>query len=406
VSHSIRIREARSAADLRRFVDLPWRIYNATDHPQWVPPLKLVVRDALDEKKNPFYQNASRALFLAERDGKVVGRIAAIENRAHNATHGDRVGFWGFFECIDEADVAAALFNAAESWLGARRLTVMRGPVSPSLNHEAGLLVRGFRWPPTVMTTWNPRYYVPLVEGAGFALAKELLGFFLPMDDARFELPPQFAEHAARARASSRLTFRDINLQGDFTAEAERCRLLYNAAWADNWGFVPMTVEEFRHLADGLKLLLRSDFAFMAELDGRPAGFLVVLPDFNHVFKRIGTGRLFPTGWLQLLLGKSRLRTGRVVLLGVAPEFRSRSILQLFAHELYQRGRAVGAMGAEASWILEDNHLMRKPLEVMGAKAYRTWRVYDRPINALGSRGKGDQDAGSGSGQRSLPPAP
>ena len=373
------IREVRTRADFRSFIDLPWRIYNATDHPQWVPPLKLVVRDALDTKGNPFYQTADRALFLAERDGQVVGRIAAIENRAHNATHHDRVGFWGFFESIDDGAVAQALFDAAAAWLGARGLTVMRGPVSPSLNHEAGLLVQGFRWPPTIMTPWNPRYYAGLVEGAGFTAAQDLLGYYLPMDDERFTLPPQFAAHAARARASSALTFRNLDLR-NFAAEAERCRLLYNAAWADNWGFVPMTAADFQHLAEGLKLLIRPDLAFMAEHEGEPAGFLVVLPDFNHLFKRIGTGRLFPTGWLTLLLGRSRLKTGRVVLLGVAPKYRSRSILQLFAHELYQRGRAMGAMGAEASWILEQNHLMTKPLETMGAKAYRRWRLYDRGV--------------------------
>jgi len=395
VPSPLRVSEVRSSADLRRFIDLPWRLYNAADHPQWVPPLKLIVRDALDDRKNPFYRNASRALFLAERDGQPIGRIAAIENRAHNAVHADRVGFWGFFECVDDPAVAEALFRAAEQWLAARGLTVMRGPVSPSLNHEAGLLVRGYRWPPTVMTTWNPRHYVPLVEGAGFTAVKELLAYFLPMDDARFALPPQFAEHAARARERSGLTFRDINL-GDFEAEAERCRLLYNAAWAGNWGFVPMDSAEFRHLADGLKLVMRTDFAFMAEKDGVPAGFVIVLPDFNHLFKRIGTGRLFPTGWLQLLLGKSRLRTGRVILLGVAPEFRSRSILQLFAHELFTRGRAIGAMGAEASWVLEDNHLMRKPMETMGAKAYKAWRIYERPVKELGSGGKADQGAESG----------
>ena len=378
------IREVRTGADLRRFIDLPWRIYNSAEHPQWVPPLKLVVRDALDVKANPFYQHADRALFLAERDGIPVGRIAAIENRAHNVTHGDRVGFWGFFECIDDAAVAEALFETAGAWLAARGLTVMRGPASPSLNAEAGLLVQGFRWQPTVMTPWNPRYYTTLVEGAGFTAVKDLLGYYLPMDDARFALPPQFAEHAARARKNSALVFRDLDFT-DFAGEAERCRTLYNAAWAGNWGFVPMTPAEFQHLAAGLRHLLRTDLAFMAEHDGRPAGFLVVLPDFNHLIKRIGSGRLLPTGWLTLLLGKSRLKTGRVVLLGVAPEFRTRGILQLFAHELYVRGRGMGAMGAEASWILEDNHLMTKPLELMGAKAYRRWRMYDRAIAVDGS---------------------
>lgn len=373
------VREVRTSADLRRFIDVPWHIYNATDHPQWVPPLKLVVRDALDVKGNPFYQQAERALFVAERDGVPVGRIAAIENRAHNATHGDRVGFWGFFECVDDPAVAAALFDRAAAWLSARGLTVMRGPVSPSLNAEAGLLVQGFRWQPTIMTPWNPRYYPPLVEGVGFAPVKDLLGYYLPMDDPRFALPPQFAEHAARARKNSTLVFRDIDL-ANFGAEAEQCRLLYNAAWSGNWGFVPMTRDEFQHLASGLKLLLRSDLTFMAEHEGQPAGFLIVLPDFNHLFKRIRSGRLLPTGWLTLLLGRSRLLTGRVVLLGVAPQFRTRGILQLFAHELYLRGRAMGATGAEASWVLEDNHLMTKPLEMLGAKAYRRWRLYDRPI--------------------------
>jgi GNAT superfamily N-acetyltransferase len=377
----VTIREVRTGRDLRRFIDLPWRIYNSTEHPQWVPPLKLVVRDALDEQGNPFYRHASRALFLAERDGEVVGRVAAIENRAHNATHHDRVGFWGFFECVNEPPVSQALFTAAAAWLAARGLNVMRGPASPSLNSEAGLLVQGFRWPPTIMTPWNPRYYAELVEAAGFAKVKDLRGYYLPMDDARFALPPQFAEHAARARRRSALTFRDIDLHR-FAEEVERCRQLYNAAWADNWGFVPMTVEEFQHLAQGLKLLIRPELAFMAEYDGTPAGFLIVLPDFNHLFKKIGTGRLFPTGWLTLLLGKSRLRTARVVLLGVNPAFRSRSIMQLFAHELYQRGRAMGAMGAEASWILEDNHLMTKPLEMLGAKSYKTWRLYERGIGA------------------------
>lgn len=376
-SSSVTIRPVQTPAELDRFIELPWSLYER-GHPQYAPPLRMVVRDLLD-LKNPFYQHADRALFVAERGGRVVGRIAAIENRAHNARYADRTGFYGFFECIDDGDVANALFDAAGTWLRARGLTSMRGPVSPSMNHECGLLVQGFRWPAMLMTPWTPRHYVTLHEQAGLSGVKDLLAYFLPMDDPRFALPPAFVEHAERARKAAGLTFRSLDLR-HFEREAQRCRLLYNSAWDRNWGFVPATEAEFAHLAHSLKPLLIRDFAFMAEIAGEPAGFLILVPDFNHIFRRIGTGKLLPTGWLQLLLGKSRLRSGRIALLGVDPRFRTRSILELFAHELYQRGRAYGAQGAEASWILEDNHLMTKPLEAMGAKPYRRWRLYERPL--------------------------
>ncbi len=376
---SITISRVTSRRDLSRFIDLPWAIYDPVTHPQWVPPLKLVVRDAVDDQRNPFYRRASRSLFLAWRGDKVVGRIAAIHNRAHNEFHADRTGFFGFFEAFDDREAADALFAAAADELRSLGQDTMRGPVSPSTNHETGLLVRGFRFAPSIMTPWNPRYYLPLFEGAGLVKAKDLLAYFLPMSDERFALPPQFQAHADRARAKGMFTFRDINLR-DFVNEMDRCWQIYNGAWEKNWGFVPMTREEFVHMARELKFLLIPQFAFMAEAQGQPAGFMIVLPDFNPLFKRIGTGRLLPTGVFTLLFGKSKLRSGRIILLGVTPEFRSRSLLQLFADELYRRGKAFGAIGAEASWILEDNDLMIRPLEVMGAKEYRRWRVFEKAL--------------------------
>ena len=373
----VTIHPVQTRAELDRFIDLPWSLYER-GHPQYAPPLRMVVRDLLDPA-NPFYREADRALFVAKQGTRVVGRIAAIENRAHNAYHHDRTGFYGFFECVDSAVVAEALFEAAGGWLRARGLTSMRGPVNPSMNHECGLLVQGFRWPAMLMTPWTPRHYVTLHEQAGFTGVKDLLAYFLPMSDPRFALPPAFVEHANRARNAAGLTFRALDFSNT-AEEAERCRQLYVAAWERNWGFVPPSREEFLHLATSLKPLLIRDFAFMAEVAGEPAGFLILLPDFNHLFRRIGTGKLFPTGWLQLLWGKRRLRSGRIVLLGVAPRFRTRSILELFAHELYERGRQYGAVGAEGSWILEDNHLMTKPLEALGAKVYRRWRLYERVL--------------------------
>lgn len=367
----------RSKRDFKRFIDLPWQIYDPKTYPKWVPPLRLMVEDGLDEKKNPFYKRAARELFLAVRDGRVVGRIAAIENRAHNEFHSDRVGFFGFFEVMEDQEAATALFGAAAEWLAGRGLDVMRGPMSPSTNHEAGLLVRGFRWQPTIMTAWNPRYYADMCEGAGLVKAKDLLAYFIPMGDERFALPERFEQHATRALSRTNLVFRDVDLK-KFPRELEICWDVYNSAWERNWGFVPMTKEEFVYMAKEMKALLIPQFAFVAEIDGKPAGFMLVLPDFNHVFKQIPNGKLLPTGIFKLLLGKRKLRSGRIILLGVKPEFRSRSIFQLFAHELFRRGKAYGAVGAEASWILEDNAQLIRPMEALGAREYRRWRIYEK----------------------------
>lgn len=376
---TLAIVRVQNKRDFKRFIDLPWQIYNPVTYPKWIPPLRLMVMDALDDEKNPFYKRAARELFLAVRGDRVVGRIAAIENRAHNEFHSDRVGFFGFFEAFDDQEAVNALFDAAAQWLTQRGLDTMRGPVSPSTNHETGLLVRGFRFEPTIMTAWNPRYYGTLCEGAGLVKSKDLLAYWLPMSDGKFKLPEHFQEHAARALSRTNLTFRDINLKA-FSSELELCWNIYNAAWEKNWGFIPMSKEEFVYMAKEMKALIIPQFAFVAEVQRKPAGFMIVLPDFNQIFKRIPNGKLFPTGLFKLLLGKKHLKSGRVMLLGVKPEFRSRSIFQLFTHEVFRRGREFGAVGAEASWILEDNTLMTRPMETMGAKEYRRWRIYDKAL--------------------------
>ncbi|MEO6879110.1 MAG: N-acetyltransferase, partial [Gemmatimonadaceae bacterium] len=377
---SVEIIPVESSRELRRFIDLPWKIYNHADHPQWVPPLRIAVSDALDKKANPFWREADRQLFLALRDGVPVGRIAAIENRAHNAFHQDKVGFFGFFECKDDQEAATALFAAAERWLAERGLDTMRGPTNPSTNHECGMLVRGFRWHPMIMTTWNPRYYATLVESAGFAKAKDLLAYFFPMQgDRSFEMPERFRAHAERALRGKKLTFRDLNMK-DFDRDAERCWEIYNDAWEKNWGFFPMSHDSFMHEAKVLKYIIWPQFAFMAEVDGKPAGFMIIVPDFHHAFKAIGNGRLLPTGIFKLLAAKSRIKSGRIMILGAKPEYRNRGIFALFAHEMFRRGKDFNGVGAEASWILEDNEKLNRPLEAMGAKEYRRWRIYDREI--------------------------
>ncbi len=370
--------------DLRRFIDVPWKIYPALQESHWIPPLRIMVKDLLDTRKNPFFLNADRALFLALRDGRPVGRIAAIENRAHNRHHGDRVGFFGFFESEDNPATAAALLDAAAGWLGARGLDHMRGPVNPSTNHEIGLLVRGFRWDPFFLTPWTPRYYQGLLEAWGLEKEKDVLAYFLPADAERFPLPEGVFRAADRALKQEDLVFRDLDLSalGD---EAEECRVIYNESWDGNWGFVPMSREEFAYMAKELKPLLVPQFNFLAEVKGEAAGFAVVIPDFNQIFKRIPSGRLLPTGLFKLLLLKGRLRTGRIILMGIRPRFRrSRSLFPLFAAELMRRARSYGALGAEASWVLEDNEELNRPMRAMGAKVSKVWRIYGRPLPPSG----------------------
>jgi GNAT superfamily N-acetyltransferase len=374
-----------SRGDLRRFVDLPWRLFDRRRDPQWVPPLRMTVRDALDRRRNPFYADADRELFLARQGDRVVGRIAAIENRAHNRFHDDRVGFWGFFECVDDQDAADALFAAAEDWLRARGLEVLRGPMNPSTNYECGLLTHGFEHRPTFMTTWNPPYYAQLCERAGHRKSKDLVAYHIPMGDPSWHMPEAFERLAERALRKSGVGFRDLDMRR-FEHELEVCWDVYNSAWERNWGFVPMAKEEFVHMARDMKPLLEPRYAFAAEVDGRTVGFMLAVPDFSGVLQRIGSGRLFPTGALRLVLGKRQIREWRVMALGLRPEYRARGILPLFAWEAYRRGRDRNEVAAEASWILEDNELMNRPMVAMGTRIHRRWRVYDREIRGSGQR--------------------
>ncbi|MBI1809763.1 MAG: N-acetyltransferase [Gemmatimonadetes bacterium] len=379
MSAPVLVRRVASARDLRTFIDVPFRLFPADRYPNWVPPLRMSVADALDERKNPFYRDAARELFLAYAGDRVVGRIAAIENRAHNRFHEDRTGFFGFFECVDDAAVARALLDAAAAWLAARDLHAMWGPMNPSTNQECGLLVRGFENRPTFMTTWNPPYYDALCAAAGLTKAKDLLGFWFSVEGETYAPPAFVARQAERALKGGRMTFRDISLR-DFATDVAICWEIYNDAWERNWGFVPMTHDEFQHAAKDLKMLLRPEWSFIAYVDGIPAGFMLAAPDYNEALRFNRNGRLFPLGLARMLWYKRRAKSARVFALGTKAAFRSRSILALFAHEIMRRGRALGGTGAEASWLLEDNTLIVKPMLAMGATERMAWRIYQRSL--------------------------
>jgi hypothetical protein len=251
--------------------------------------------------------------------------------------------------------------------------------MNPSTNYECGLLVEGFEHRPTFMTAWNPPYYDALCARAGFAKAKDLLAFWFDGETTGYALPEFVARQAERALTASRLTFRDMDPRR-FDEEVAGLWTVYNDAWEKNWGFVPMTRPEFLHMAKDMKNLLDPRFAFVAELGGEPVGFMLALPDYNEVLVRNRSGRLLPLGVPLMLWGKRRIRDMRVMALGVRRSARSRSILALFTHEIMRRGQRYGKNGAEASWLLEDNQLIVKPMRAMGARERMRWRVYERAI--------------------------
>lgn len=370
----IRVEPAEGRSAFRDFLHFPARLHG--DDPNFVPPLLRDVRKMFDPRAHPFHEHSEVQPFLAWSGGRPAGRIAAIHNRNHIAFHGDRTGFFGFFACEDDPAVAEALFDAAAAWLRERELQTMRGPVSFSTNEEAGLLVEGFDRPPAVMMPWNPSWYVDLVEGAGFEKAQDLLAYHLGSN-----VPPDRLVEMER-KLSKRLgvTIRPLRMS-DFDAELERIRDLYNRSWERNWGFVPMTDAEITHMAKELKPLVARipEQVIFAERDGRPIGFTIWLLDYNRALRR-AKGRLFPLGFLKILLALRGIDFVRVLTLGLVPEERGQGIDNLLIMALYRYGAARGVTAGEFSWILEDNAAMRKPLERIGSEVYKRYRIYDRPV--------------------------
>jgi len=383
-SDSIQIRKlsARNPKELNEFIDFAWKLYQPKNPKEemagWVPPLRIYVKDLLDVYKNPFYQDAEIQLFMAEKNGIPLGRIAAIENKAYNRYHSTQVGHYGFFECVNDTEIAEGLFDAASEWLKTRGLDVMQGPVNPSTNYEAGLLVRGHSQFATLMTTWNPKYYETLHVDCGMVGVKDMLGYWLPTGQVE-KLKPGFLEKAKKARESSNIVFRDMDMK-NFERDVDSMFDIYNSSWDKNWGFVPMTHEEFRHQGKDLKTIIDPKFSVIAEKDGKAIGFMFILPDYAHIYKRNPSGRLTPMTILKILFGKKMLKTVRIIALGVKPEHRGGGVFAHFTSEAFLRAADRKLIGGEASWILEDNEAMNKPWKDIGAVAYRRWRMYERAV--------------------------
>jgi len=366
------VRPVGSRGERRAFLEFPWRLYR--DDPHWIPPLRVDQKEMVGYRPHPFYRRNAVQTFLAYRSGEVCGRIAAILNRDHNEHYSERRGFFGFFECVDDEEAAAALFDAVRQWFAGNDIHCLRGPTNPSLNYTLGLLVDGFHSPPTFMMTYNPAYYARLFEAYGFRKAQDLYAYLgqvemLPRVRERWEpVVQQIIEHY-----NVRLRPLDTSR---FVEDVEAFLSVYNRSLVSTWGFVPMSGEEVRHMARSLRLLLVPELAVGAEIDGRLVGATLCLPDYNPRIKAID-GRLFPFGFIRLLRKKDRIKKVRTISTNVLPEYHRMGLGLALMHGLAPRGIEWGVEEMEFSWILESNTLSWKSLAKAGTIRDKTYRVYD-----------------------------
>ena len=355
------------------FVKFPYRLYR--DNPCWVPPILMDYKVLLNPEKHPFYQHADVQFYLARKGKKTLGRIAAIIDHNHNTIHEEKTGMFGFFECIDDYSVAKALLTAARAWVKDKGMNAFRGPLNPSQNEECGLLMDAYDKPPVLLMPYNPPYYVNLLEQFGLKKAMDLWAYYI---DSENPPPEKLVRVTDSLRKKTNVCIRPVRMK-DFKNEAEKVWYIYNHAWIKNWGFVPMTKAEFDHLAKNLKTAIVPDLALMAELDGKPVGFSLTLPDMNQALIHT-RGRLFPTGLLKILWYSRKIDMVRIIIMGVLPEYRNLGIDSLFYIDTWRNAVAKNMGRGEMSWILENNKMMNRAAKMLGAHIYKTYRMYEMKI--------------------------
>jgi hypothetical protein len=366
----IRIVQVQTQKDLNRFIDTPWAIYPRDSN--WVPPLKSDFKRLLNTAKHPFWKFSRRELFIAERDGRPVGRIAAIIDNNYNDYHNEKMGIWGFFECFNDHEASKALFSCAEEWVKSKGMTFIRGPLNPSTNYEVGLLIEGFEYLPTIMMPWNFPYYPKLVEEAGYVKEKDLFTFRVYQTD----LPgPRIERLGKRVLSKGHVKIRNISRK-NYDSEIMLLARLYNQAWAENWGFVPMSDGEVHEMAKNLKRVLQEDLVFFSLYDDEPSGVMMVLPDMNPLLKQ-ANGRLGLITGMKLVLRKQFVVGLRAAMCGLRKEFKRLGVPLVMFHHLNSllRGRHLIEF-MECGWTLEDNHDINQLLIELGAQKYSVYRIF------------------------------
>jgi GNAT superfamily N-acetyltransferase len=371
------IKPVESSHQRRQFLELPWQI-NRGD-PNWIPPLRQNQAELVGYKKHPFYQDAEGQTFLALEDGRPIGRIMAIVNHAHNRQHGEKRGFFGFFECVDSQEVAAGLFDAVRDWHAKRGITSIRGPMNPSMNYECGLLIEGFDTPPFFMMTHNLPYYQRLIEGCGFGKIEDMFAFYGRMEMlGGLDSKLGFIVDECKKRFDIKL--RRMN-RSQFGREVRLFLDIYNQALPGTWGFVPMSPAEVDHMAETLRYLIVPEMTTIAEIEGRAVGAQFGLLDYNPRIKQID-GRLFPFGFFRLLWNKRAIKRVRLISTNVVPEYQKWGLGLVIASRLVPEAINWGIQEAEFSWVLESNRLSYGTLKRGGAKITKRYRIFDYPAPA------------------------
>ncbi|HIQ02304.1 MAG TPA: N-acetyltransferase [Anaerolineales bacterium] len=383
MTNRLAIEQAQTAEERMEFIRLPWKVYRGD--PYWVPPLVSERVEFLDPERHPFYEHADVALFLARREGEVVGTIAALVNHRHNEYWGEKVGFFGLFEVIQDREAAEALLETACNWVRGQGMDGIRGPANFSTNEELGLLVEGWDGPPVIMMTYNPRYYVDFIEGAGFIKVMDLLAYLADLEPFRRDgLPERTLRITEKVKERRGIRARRLDMRR-FDEEVEHVKRLYNSAWSKNWGFVPLTDREIEHIAAQLKQILDPDLCCFIEKDGEPVGFALVLPDLNRPLLRAHPHPDTPEWWTMLkLLWHWRVRrtvdTARAYAGGIIEPHRGVGADAVMVTAVAQALLRKGYRYCEISWILEDNLMMRRMAEAYGGRVYRTYRLYEKSL--------------------------
>jgi GNAT superfamily N-acetyltransferase len=378
VSAPIQIERVEGARSLRQFVVFPFRHYHGD--PNWVPPLIEERLDFLTPSKNPFFEHAHVALFLARRADTVVGTISAAIDENYAAFQGERMATFGFFETVDDPAVASHLLAAAEAFAREHGATVVRGPISFSTNHELGLLIEGFDTPPMVMMTYNAPFYGALIEGSGYHKAVDLFAYLGDLQDRWENADRGIVRVAEKAAKKAGVRVRPANIR-QFDQEVKRIKQIYQQAWTHHWGFVPLTEKEADHLAASLRPVIDPDLVFIAEsADGAPVGMSIALPDLHQALRWSGGGSMFPFGLLKFLWHRRKIDQFRLWGMGVLEEYRGRGIDAIFYVETVRAALKKGYRLSEASWVLESNTMMNRVLEHLGVRRYKTYRIYEKHL--------------------------
>lgn len=372
--NSVTIKKVETKKELNEFIKLPWKIYK--DNKYWVPPLLMEQKTLLNKDKNPFFKAAEAEYFLAYKNNELVGRIAAIKNDVHLKYHNDDCGHFGFFECIDDQDVANALFNTVKDWLREKNLKIMRGPANPSSNDIYGMLIDGFEDLPRLLMPYNPEYYIRLCESYGFKKGKDLYAWKIENEKILASEKLRRGQEIVRKRYGIKITQLDMK---NFQKELDKFKYVYNKAWQPNWGFVPLSEEQIDAMAKDMKPLAEPSLVIFGEIDGKLVGAALVMFDYNQIFHKMN-GRLLPFNFIKLFTQKKKIIWVRILTLGIIPEYQKKGLDTVFYWEIVNRGQQNGIYLGEASWVLEDNMMMNRGLELMNASRYKTYRIWEAEL--------------------------